>query len=93
MAQDQAPFAHITTNATTVLRGTATGGILKRIVINTAGSAWTATIYDNTAGSGDVIAVVSLNAQNSLEYELQYTRGLTIVTSGTTPGDLTVVYT
>jgi hypothetical protein len=63
---------------------------LANICINNPGSAWTATVYDSATGSGTVIAVISFSSAFSLAYNIAYKTGLTIVTSGTTPGDLTV---
>jgi hypothetical protein len=66
-------------------------GALDRIVVNTA-AAGTLTIYDNTAGSGTVIAVVTLVAGSPviLPYQLNFFTGLTLVVTGAQ--DLTVVY-
>lgn len=83
-------YAHITTNTTTTVKSGA--GTLQNIVINNPGSAWVATVYDNTAGSGTVIAVISAAAGQTLPYNLRFSAGLTIVTTGTTPGDMTVIY-
>jgi microcompartment protein CcmK/EutM len=86
-------FGRQTTNTTTTHKSGA--GILHKIVVNTKGaSANTATVYDNTAGSGTVIAVidtVNINSQ-ALEYDLAFATGLTIVTATGTPADLTIVY-
>lgn len=88
--QDNLSYKNITTNATTTVKTGA--GQLAAIVVNTAGSAWTATIYDNTLGSGTKIATLSANAQVALPYGVRFGTGLTIVTAGTTPGDITVVW-
>lgn len=68
-------------------------GVLRRIIVNTIGTGSpTLTIYDNTTNSGQTIAVVSLlNAVGSLEYNLNFTTGLTIVSNSATP-DFTLVY-
>ena len=51
------------------------------------------TIYDNTAGSGTIIAVIDpTQAQRTFEYDLVFSTGLTIVTATGTAADLTVVY-
>lgn len=84
-------YAHITTNATTVVKGSA--GILRSIVINTKGVTNTATVYDNTAGSGTVIAVIDTTlSTTSFTYDIKFGTGLTIVTAGGTPPDITVSY-
>ena len=83
-------YNHINSNATTAIKAGA--GFLSSIVVNNPGATWTATIYDNTAGSGTVIGVLSPTAVQSLQYGAAFTAGLTIVTAGTTPGDLTINY-
>ena len=87
---------HSGSTGTTVLKRSA--GELKRVVVNTVGSGSNSiTIYDNTAGSGTVLAVLSGSgtAQNTqaftVEYNLPFDTGLTIVISATA-GDITVIY-
>jgi uncharacterized protein (AIM24 family) len=81
-------FHNLTGNATTTVK---TGsGVLERIVINTAGTSSTITVYDNTAGSGTKIATASGNAQTVLSYNVRFATGLTIVTTGSP--DVTVGY-
>lgn len=88
------PFANITTATTTVVKSGA--GILHKIIINTHVASATITIFDNTAGSGTKIGTITLPSTitsddpTSLAYDLGFSTGLTLVTSGTT--DLTVVY-
>ncbi len=86
-------YRNIATNATTVVKSGA--GTLVRIVINSKGAAGnTATLYDNTAGSGTRIG--TLDTVNgviaSLDYGSAFTTGLTVVTATGTAADLTVVY-
>ena len=52
----------------------------------------TAIIYDNTAGSGTIIATIDLAKTSvaNLDYKVPFYNGLTIVTNSTV--DLTVVY-
>lgn len=86
-------YTNITSNATTTCKSSA--GVLHRIVVNKAGaSANTATVYDNTAGSGTVIATIDTVALNghTLQYGCAFGTGLTIVTATGTAGDLTVVW-
>lgn len=66
-------------------------GSLHRIVIGTPKG--TCTIYDNTAGSGDVMSVIdlgSLAVPTHLEFGCDFTNGLTVVTTSTS--DITIVY-
>jgi hypothetical protein len=88
---DGSEFVHITGNGTTVAKSGA--GILNSLLINISGVLTTrATIYDNTSGSGTVIAVVDTTKTSSLfMYNVSFSIGLTIVTSGGAV-DLTVTY-
>lgn len=87
--ETEASYKHITTAATTVCKYGA--GRLHRITINNAGGTL-CTVYDNTAGSGTVIAIINTPAQANpvtLEYGIPFGTGLTIVSTGT--WDLTVI--
>lgn len=82
---------HIATSATTTVK--TTSGKLQRIVVNSPGTGNTVTVYDNTAASGTLLAILSLMTNcAALEYDLPFSTGLTIVTAGGTPADLTVLY-
>jgi hypothetical protein len=83
-------YANITSSTTTVVKSGS--GVLDRIVVNTAGSTHVLTIYDNTAGSGTKIGTASANAQGTLHFNVRFATGLTIVSSGGTPADVTVSY-
>lgn len=85
-------FANINSNATTVVKSS--GGVLRAITINKKGaSANTATLYDNTAASGTVIGVIDTTAGvATLQYDLAFRTGLTVVTATGTAADLTVSY-
>lgn len=84
-------FSHIAGAATTVIKSGA--GFLHTFIINTKGAAATATIYDNTAGSGTVIAIVDLTGVSGTgtTYDVAFLTGLTVVTTGTL-SDITVSY-
>lgn len=85
-------YAHIATATTTVVKSGA--GSLHSIIVNTKGTvASTITAYDNTAGSGTVIAVIdSLTLSGLFTYDIAFTTGLTLVTTGTVAPDITVSY-
>lgn len=85
-------FSNIAATGTTTVKSGA--GIFRRLVINTkGGSSNTFTIYDNTAGSGTVIATVdTVNSTGSLEYGLAFSTGLTIVSASGTSANATVIY-
>lgn len=83
-------YFHGTTAATNVLKYGA--GNLHRVTVNNAGGTLI-TIYDNTAASGSVIAIISAPATAdpvTLDYNIPFSTGLTVVTTGT--WDYTVVY-
>lgn len=71
-------------------------GQLQRIIVNSGGAAAnTITVYDNTAGSGTIIAVIagaSTVAGSVLAYNLDFYTGLTIVSATGTAADITVVF-
>jgi hypothetical protein len=81
------------TSGTNVVK--ATPGMLASLVVNSVTSGAVITIYDNTAGSGTVIAIPTLlttsNTPFKVDYNANFTTGLTVVvTSGT--ANITVVY-
>lgn len=85
-------YAHLSTNATTVLR---TGpGTLHSCTINKVGTTGNiVTFYDNTAGSGNVIAVLdTTNYAGTFLYDIQFLNGLTAVVGTGVAGDLTVAF-
>lgn len=87
-------YANITAAGptTTVLR---TGsGILHTITLNGPVATGTVTVYDNTAGSGTVIAIITVPASPfpvTLTYDATFTTGLTIVTA-TAAQNVTVTF-
>ena len=86
-------YKNITAAATTVVK--AGPGQLFCINLQNMAAASTMTIFDNTAGSGTVIATYTQGAAAlvspvSLFYDLKFNIGLTIVTTGT--NDLTVSF-
>jgi hypothetical protein len=86
-------FLNISGAATTLVKTGA--GRLARIIHNKAVAAGVITLYDSLTASGTKIGTITLpavllNSQNAYEYDLQFTTGLTIVTSAA--DDLTVLY-
>lgn len=82
-------YAYIAGAATTVVKSGA--GRLVRIV-NNSGAGTSATIYDNTSAAGDTIGIIALAVVGgSIDYDLPFATGLTIVTVGAA-ADLTVVF-
>jgi hypothetical protein len=81
----------ITTNATTVVK--AAPGTLHTVVVGKAGSGGnTVTIYDNTAGSGTIISVLTDVPIGSYRFDSGAATGITIVTATGTAPDMTVTY-
>ena len=68
-----------TTTTTTVKSGR---GRLHTITVGTT-SAGAITVYDNTAGSGTIIAVLKASvAEQTFTFDCEFATGLTIVTAG-----------
>lgn len=84
--------SHISTATTTTAKSGA--GSVHTVCVNTLGTvASTVTVYDNTAGSGTVIAVInSLAFLGCQIYDVAFATGLTLVTTGTAAPDVTVSY-
>lgn len=90
-AQPQNSFNRITTNTTTAVKASA--GTLHSIVVQKAGaSSNTVTIYDNTAGSGTIIAAYTDIAVGTYTFNAAFGTGLTIVTATGTAAEFTVMY-
>jgi hypothetical protein len=85
-------YSHQNALGTTTVKSGA--GLLHSLTINTKGATSNiATLYDNTSGSGTVIAVVDLTSQIlTLLFDVGFNTGLTVVISGGTSGDITISY-
>jgi hypothetical protein len=83
-------YSNINTNTTTTVKSGA--GILHSITVNGTGAGETVTVYDNTSGSGTKIATITPAAGSTLIFDCKFSTGLTVVTAGTTPADLTINY-
>lgn len=87
-------FNNITTATTTTVKSGS--GHLKRIVINKAVLGTTITIYNNTTGAAPAIGTITFGAALLsdppivADYGVDFSTGLTIVTSGAV--DITVAY-
>ena len=89
------PFGHsyqnISTNATTTVKASA--GTLIGMIVGDPGSSWQAVIYDNTTGTGTIIATIKFSTAGFINMgPLAFVTGVTIVTSGTTPGNITPIW-
>lgn len=91
---DSFAYANITAAATTTVKSG--NGTLAALSINTFVASATITIYDSLAGSGAKIGAITLpstitgDAPVVLPFNLAFSIGLTIVTSGAT--DITVTF-
>lgn len=85
-------FTNISTSTTTTVKSGA--GTLHLVTVNTLGTvASSATIYDNTAGSGTIIAIINtLSLSGSFTYDIAFATGCTVVTTGTSAPNITVAY-
>jgi hypothetical protein len=86
-------FTNIATATTTVVKSGQ--GRLLRLIVNTAVAGGVITIFNNTAGSGPVIATITMPAtllQNHFDFEFncRFHTGLTIVTTAAT--NITVIH-
>jgi hypothetical protein len=83
-------YTHLSANGTTTIKSGA--GMLVNVTINSKGSSSNSlTLYDNTSGSGTVIAVIDSTAQiQVLNYSVAFTTGLTAVVASGTAGDFTI---
>lgn len=92
VAQGGNSFSNITTATTTTVKSGA--GVLHTICVNSLGTvASTAIVYDNTAGSGTKIATLNTLALLGCQtYDVAFSTGLTIVSTGTIAPDITVSY-
>lgn len=84
-------FYNVSSAETRVLKNRP--GTLHRVTINTKGGGGaTIVLYDNTAGSGTTIATIDTSAApgGAFEYNLDFSIGLTYVTTGT--ANITVVF-
>lgn len=85
-------YTNIVNNQTSVVLSGA--GYIHTITINTKGATGnTATIYDNTAGSGTKIGTIDTTVTyGTLIYDAVVSTGITIVTATGTAPDMTVTY-
>ncbi len=85
-------FSNIKTSTTTTVKSGA--GTLHTVCVNTDGTVASAVaLFDNTAASGTTIANInSLSSTNCYTYDIAFATGLTVVTTGTAPSDITISY-
>lgn len=83
-------YLKISSNTTTQVK---TGsGILHRIIVCDPGSSWQIDISDNTTGTGSDMGSLKPTSAYVFEFKLRFQNGLRITTSGTTAGNIIVVW-
>ena len=89
-AQVSAPII----TSTTTLINIGSGVIFSGLLVNTAGSAWNAQIYNgNPASGGVLLATIPCNAVGPVASPLlNCPNGLYVVTAGTTAGSVNVAF-
>ena len=85
--------AAITSNSTTTIN-VGSKAVFAGLVVNTAGSAWNAEIYNgNPSSGGSLLATIPCDAQGVIASPLlRCPQGLYVVTSGTTAGSVSVAF-
>jgi hypothetical protein len=83
-------YTHLNANGTTTIKSGA--GLLHTLTINIKGASGnTVTLYDNTSGSGTVIAAIDPTANLvTLDFDVAFLTGLTVVIATGTAPDITV---
>jgi len=84
-------FTNIATQTTTIIKTGA--GVLHTVCVNTPAATGTIQMYDNTAGSGTKIGLITSFASVSgcFTYDAAFSIGLTVVTATASP-DITVTW-
>lgn len=86
------PYVYIAAGTVSTQIKSATGTLV-RVSINTKGaSANTITLYDNTACSGTIIAIIDGTSDRDHTYGLTFATGLCVKSTTGTGADITVVY-
>lgn len=85
-------YVHMAGGASTVTAKSGAGTLIAVSINGPGTGSSTVTVYDNTAASGDVIAVLNSDAQGLYQYGIEFSNGLTVAkTPGTAP-DVTVIF-
>jgi len=87
-------FSHKVINTATTTLVKSSSGMLHSITVNTKGTVASAiTVYDALTATGTPWAVIdSLNLSGPFIYDVNFTVGLTIVSTGTVAPNITVSY-
>ena len=87
-------FNHAVINTATTTTIKSSSGMLHNITVNTKGTVASAiTVYDALTATGTPIAIIdSLNLYGTFNFDINFSVGLTIVTTGTSAPNLTIAY-
>jgi hypothetical protein len=88
--QAGASHTNITTNTDTVVK--ASPGTFIGLIVNTAGTTSTATVYDNTACSGTKIGTFATTAAVALSFGVSASTGICVTTAGGAAADITILW-
>lgn len=85
-------YRSVTTSTTTLVKTGA--GVLHAVIVNAKGTVASAvTVYDALTATGTPIATIdSLNLSGTFSFDIAFSTGLTIVTTGTVAPNITVSY-
>lgn len=86
-------FKRLAANGTFVIASH--GAMLGSVIVNSVGATGnTLTIYNNSAGSGDIVAVIDTTSSNmpQRDYNIMLSQGLTCVMATGTTADITITY-
>ena len=95
MAGENGSYTHVNANTAGQSISPNSGAILRRVVINTVGTAGnTLTIFDGTSTAGKTVAVANTTnaAVPSLDYNCVMAVGIFITLATGTAADLTFIY-
>jgi hypothetical protein len=67
----------------------AAGAVLHTVVVGAPGASWTVTLYDGPT-TGVPFATITPAAGATYIFDVTLANGLTVVTAGTTPGNITI---
>lgn len=71
-----------------------TPGKFAVLIIQTVGTAWTITVYDDTTNTSgkEVVQWVTADGKGPFAYQIPCSKGITVVSGGTTAGQATLVW-
>lgn len=83
---------HTVINTSTTTQVKTGPGVLKGIIVGDVGTAWVIDISDETTGTAADIGSITPTVTNQLNFMVGFQKGLRITTSGTTAGEIIVLW-